>query len=198
MYEYFDGKFDLLTPTHVVIDVGGIGFLLNISLNTYAKIKDLEGGRLYVSFQVREDAHTLYGFADREERRLFEMLISVSGIGPSIGRVILSSLTTEEVYGAISTGNVAVLRTIKGIGPKTAQRLILELQDKISKQGISAELVSATITGSTSIQVQEEAAGALVLLGFARAQIDKCLSTITKENPGLTVEGMIKEALRRM
>src|SRR5690606_14872038 len=110
MYAYFEGKFEVITPTHVIVDVGGVGYFMHISLNTYSLVKDLEKGRLYASLQVREDAHLLYGFAEQEERRLFEHLISVSGIGPATGRIILSSLTPDEIHGAIATGNVAVLR----------------------------------------------------------------------------------------
>lgn len=195
MYAYFDGKFDVITPTHAIIDVGGVGYFMHISLNTYSLIKDLEKGRLYASLQVREDAHLLYGFAEEEERRLFEHLISVSGIGPATGRMILSSLTPEEIQSAIATGNVAVLRTIKGIGPKTAQRVILELQDKLSKENASTPSAFGVNDGRN---VQEEAAGALLLLGFQKAQIHKCLGAVAREQPGLTVEKMIKEALKRL
>lgn len=195
MYAYFEGEFEVITPTHVIVDVGGVGYFMHISLNTYALVKDLKKGRLYASLQIRDDAHLLYGFAEEEERRLFEHLISVSGIGPATGRIILSSLTPDEIHSAIATGNVAVLKTIKGIGPKTAQRVILELQDKLSKEAPST---SASLASAGTHNVQEEAAGALVLLGFQKAQIDKCLGSIVREQPGLRVEALIKEALKRM
>lgn len=196
MYAYLEGRFEVVTPTHVIVDVGGVGYFMHISLNTYSLVKDLEKGRLYASLQVREDAHLLYGFAEQEERRLFEHLISVSGIGPATGRIILSSLTPDEIHGAIATGNVAVLRTIKGIGPKTAQRVILELQDKLNKEGAVSTVSSALPAGTH--HVQEEATGALLLLGFQKAQIDKQIGAIVREQPGLTVEGLIKEALKRL
>lgn len=196
MYEYFEGKFEVKAPTHVVVEVGGIGYYMHISLNTYALIKDAAQGRLYASLQVREDSQTLYGFADPGERRLFEYLISVSGIGPATGRMILSSLTPDELHVAIATGNVAVLRTIKGIGPKTAQRMILELQDKFNREGGTVSGTGGFATGLHS--AQEEAAGALILLGFQKAQIDKYLGAIVRENPELNVEGLIKEALKRL
>lgn len=194
MYEYLSGDFVLKTPTHVVIDVRGVGYFVHISLNTYSAVKDLPDGRLFISFQVREDAHTLFGFATEDERALFENLISVSGIGPNTGRMILSSMTPDELRTAIVIGNVAALKTIKGIGPKTAQRMILELQDKFKKWGGGAG-------GSSPVavpQTLEEAAAALVLLGFQKGQVDKCLGNIAKVSPELRVEELIKEALKRL
>jgi len=134
MYEYFKGKLVVKAPTHVVLDVSGIGYYLHISLTTYSQIKDQEDCKLYASFQVREDSQTLYGFATEAERHLFHHLISVSGIGPNTGRMMLSSITPEEIQQAIVSGQVNVIQKIKGIGPKTAQRVILELQDKLKKQ----------------------------------------------------------------
>lgn len=194
MYEYLSGSFVHKAPTHVVVDVQGVGYFVHISLNTFTEIKDEVAGTLYISFQVREDAHTLYGFSTEQERQLFENLISVSGIGPGTGRMILSALTVEEAQSAIVTGNVAVLKSVKGIGPKTAQRMILELQDKLSK-------LSGGIAGSAGLGINlalDEAGSALVLLGFAKNQVDKCLGQIAKESPGLNVEGLIKEALKRL
>lgn len=196
MYEYLSGKFAGLAPTHVIIDVHGIGYFVHISLHTYAQIKDKADGRLFVSFQVREDAQTLYGFASEEERRLFEHLISVSGIGPNTGRMILSSLSPDEVNDAIISGNVSLLKSIKGIGPKTAQRMILELQDKLKKPGAISEM---GLTGNVGVNLAlDEAAAALVLLGFGKAQVEKCLGNIAKNTPELSVEGLIKEALKRL
>ncbi|HWK57779.1 MAG TPA: Holliday junction branch migration protein RuvA [Parapedobacter sp.] len=193
MYEYLNGKLAHKAPTHVVLDVGGIGYHVHISLHTYSQIKDNEQCKLFISFQVREDAHTLFGFAEAGERRLFEHLISVSGIGPNTGRMILSSITPEEIRSAIIQGNVPLIQRIKGIGPKTAQRMVLELQDKLKKQGPDA---------LTAVQRQqsipEEALSALVMLGFARVQAEKVLTGVLQGSPDLTVETLIKEALKKL
>src|SRR5690606_25019145 len=193
MYEYLNGKLVYKAPTHVVLDVGGVGYHIHISLNTYAQIKDNEHCKLFISFQVREDAHTLFGFAEEGERRLFEHLISVSGIGPNTGRMILSSITPAEIQSAIIQGNVPLIQRIKGIGPKTAQRMVLELQDKLKKQGPDALTVV-----HRHQSVPEEALSALVMLGFTRAQTEKVLSGVLQRNPDLTVEALIKEALKKL
>lgn len=193
MYAYLSGKLAYKAPTHVVIDVSGVGYHVHISLHTYSQIKDREQCKLFISFQVREDAHTLFGFADEGERQLFEHLISVSGIGPNTGRMILSSITPEEIQSAIIQGNVPLIQRIKGIGPKTAQRMVLELQDKLKKQG-----PDAWITPPTRQSVPEEALSALVMLGFARAQAEKVLTGIIRTAPDLTVETLIKEALKKL
>ncbi len=193
MYEYLNGKLVQKHPTHVVLDVGGVGYFVHISLHTYSLIKDSEQCRLFVSFQVKEDSHTLYGFSEEGERRLFEHLISVSGIGPGTGRMILSSLAPDDVRAAIANGNVPLLKSIKGIGPKTAQRLVLELQDKLKKQGPDA-LTAPMVRQS----VPEEALSALVMLGFQRLQAEKALNAIIQTQPESTVETLIKEALKRL
>ena len=193
MYEYLNGKLASKAPTHVVLDVGGVGYHIHISLHTYAQIKDNEQCKLFISFQVREDAHTFFGFADEGERRLFEHLISVSGIGPNTGRMILSSITPDEIQSAIIQGNVPLIQRVKGIGPKTAQRMVLELQDKLKKQGPDALTV---IHRQQSIP--EEALSALIMLGFARSQAEKVLTAILQGNPNLTVEALIKEALKKL
>ncbi|MGJ1227685.1 Holliday junction branch migration protein RuvA [Sphingobacterium siyangense] len=193
MYEYFNGKLAYKAPTHVVIDVSGIGYYVHISLYTFSQIKDQENCKLFISLQVREDSHTLYGFATEGEKKLFENLISVSGIGPNTGRMILSSNTPDEIQSAIVNGQVALIQKIKGIGPKTAQRLILELQDKLKKQGFEA-LVSPIQSQS----VPEEALSALVMLGFNKAAAEKVLNTILKTESNLSVEDMIKLALKRL
>jgi len=193
MYEYLNGKLASKAPTHVVLDVGGVGYHIHISLHTYAQIKDNEQCKLFISFQVREDAHTFFGFADEGERRLFEHLISVSGIGPNTGRMILTSITPEEIQSAIIQGNVPLIQRIKGIGPKTAQRMVLELQDKLKKQGPDALTVV-----HRHQSVPEEALSALVMLGFTRAQTEKVLSGVLQRNPDLTVEALIKEALKKL
>ena len=193
MYEYLSGKLVYKCPTYVVIDVGGVGYHVHISLQTFSLIKDNEQCKLFTSFQVKEDAHTLYGFADEGERRLFEHLISVSGIGPNTGRMILSSVTPEEMESAIITGNLPLIQRIKGIGPKSAQRLVLELQDKLKKQGSGT-----LITVPKSQSVPEEALTALVMLGFQKQQAEKVLNEINRTEPGWSVEQLIKAALKKL
>ena len=194
MYDYFNGKLVTKAPTHVILEVGGIGYHIHISLTTYSLIKEQENCKLYISFQVREDAHTLFGFATEGERHLFNHLISVSGIGSNTGRMMLSSATPEEIQSAIVNGQVAMIQKIKGIGPKTAQRVILELQDKLKKQGDNA-LLPAPITKQS---VPDEALSALVMLGFGKAQVEKVLSTLVQANAALSVEELIKQALRKL
>lgn len=194
MYEYLNGKLTYKAPTHVVLDVGGIGYYVHISLTTYSQIKDQESCKLYCSFQVREDSQTLYGFATEAERQLFNHLISVSGIGPNTGRMMLSSITPEEIQSAIINGQVAVIQKIKGIGPKSAQRVILELQDKLKKQGPDALIPLAITTAS----VPQEALSALIMLGFAKPQAEKVLNSITATEPDLSVEQLIKAALKKL
>lgn len=194
MYDYFNGKLVFKAPTHVIIDVGGIGYHIHISLTTYSQIKEQENCKLFISFQVREDAHTLYGFATEGERHLFNHLISVSGIGPNTGRMMLSSATPEEIQSAIINGQVAMIQKIKGIGPKTAQRVILELQDKLKKQGDDALLPLPVAKQS----VPEEALSALVMLGFVKNQVEKVLASIVQSNEGLSVEQIIKLALKKL
>lgn len=193
MYEYFKGRLVFQAPTHVVIEVGGIGYFVHISLHTFSKIKGKENCQLYISFQVKEDAHTLYGFADESERRLFHHLISVSGIGPGTGRMMLSSITPDEIQSAIIQGNVSLIQKIKGIGPKTAQRVILELQDKLKKQGDHTLLEAPPIRS-----MQEEASSALLMLGFAKPQIDKVLQALSSDGQERNVEQWIKDALKRL
>lgn len=194
MYDYFNGKLAFKAPTHVILEVGGIGYYLHISLTTYSLIKDQENCKLFISFQVREDAHTLYGFATEGERHLFNHLISVSGIGPNTGRMMLSSATPEEIQSAIVNGQVAMIQKIKGIGPKTAQRVILELQDKLKKQGDNALIPLPPAQQS----VPDEALSALVMLGFGKAQVEKVLTTLVQTNDGLSVEDLIKQALKKL
>jgi Holliday junction DNA helicase RuvA len=193
MYEYFNGKLAYKAPTHVVIDVSGIGYYVHISLYTFSQIKDQENCKLFISLQVREDSHTLYGFATEGEKKLFENLISVSGIGPNTGRMILSSNTPDEIQSAIVNGQVALIQKIKGIGPKTAQRLILEVQDTLKKQGFEA--LASPIQSQS---VPEEALSALVMLGFNKVAAEKVLNTILKTESNLSVEDMIKLALKRL
>ncbi|WP_345950537.1 MULTISPECIES: Holliday junction branch migration protein RuvA [unclassified Mucilaginibacter] len=194
MYAYIDGKLVFKSPAYVVIDAGGIGYQINISLNTFSKLADAERCRLYVWLHVKEDAHTLYGFADEGEKRLFLHLISVSGIGPNTGRMMLSSITPEEIQTAIVKGNVTQIQRIKGIGPKSAQRVILELQDKLRKEG-----PDSLISMPSNNTVKDEALSALVMLGFARAAAEKVIDQeIGKSTDTLTVEQLIKSALKSL
>ena len=194
MYAYIDGKLVFKSPAYVVIDAGGVGYHINISLNTYSKLGDGEKCKLFTWLHVKEDAHTLYGFIEEGERRLFLHLISVSGIGPNTGRMILSSITPQEIQAAIVGGNVSQIQRIKGIGPKSAQRMILELQDKLKKDGPDTlTMVPVNVTA------KDEALSALVMLGFARNAAEKVLdSEINKNGGNLTVEQLIKFALKSL
>ena len=194
MYAYIDGKLVFKCPTYVVIDTNGIGWHINISLNTYTLLKDQEHCRLYTWLHVKEDSHTLYGFSEEGERRLFLHLISVSGIGPNTGRMILSSITPAEIQTAIVKGDVPLIQKIKGIGPKSAQRMILELQDKLKKEGI--ETLTSLPQYNTA---RDEALSALIMLGFAKNQAEKALDYAIKTSPeGLSVEQLIKIALKSL
>jgi Holliday junction DNA helicase RuvA len=194
MYAYIDGKLVFKCPAYVVIDAGGVGYHINISLNTYSFLGDKERCKLFTWLHVKEDAHTLYGFADEGERRLFLHLISISGIGPNTGRMMLSSITPLEIQTAIINGNVSLIQRIKGIGPKSAQRIILELQDKLRKEG--PDTLTVTPLNKT---VKDEALSALVMLGFARNVAEKALEQEISKNAGvLTVEQLIKLALKSL
>ncbi|PTQ99480.1 Holliday junction DNA helicase subunit RuvA [Mucilaginibacter yixingensis] len=194
MYAYIDGKLAFKSPAYVVIDAGGVGYQINISLNTYSRLGDAERCKLFTWLHVKEDGHTLYGFFEEGERRLFLHLISVSGIGPNTGRMILSSITPEEIQAAIVNGNVSVIQRIKGIGPKSAQRMILELQDKLKKEGPDT-LTQMPVVNSA----KDEALAALVMLGFARNAAEKVIDQdINKNGNNLTVEQLIKSALKSL
>jgi Holliday junction DNA helicase RuvA len=194
MYAYIDGKLVFKSPAYVVIDANGVGYHINISLNTYSLLGDAERCKLFTWLHVKEDGHTLYGFADEGERRLFLHLISISGIGPNTGRMMLSSITPLEIQTAIINGNVSLIQRIKGIGPKSAQRVILELQDKLRKEG--SETLNTTPIAKT---VKDEALAALVMLGFARNTAEKVLEQEINKNGGtLTVEQLIKFALKNL
>ena len=194
MYNYIDGKLAFKSPAYVVIDAGGVGYHINISLHTYSLLSTHERQKLYVWLHVKEDAHTLYGFADEGERRLFLHLISISGIGPNTARMMLSSITPAEIQTAIVSGNVSLIQRIKGIGPKSAQRVILELQDKLRKEG-SETLSVAPLNPS----VKDEALSALVMLGFARNAVEKVLDQqMNKIDGTITVEQLIKIALKSL
>ncbi|RFZ95679.1 Holliday junction branch migration protein RuvA [Mucilaginibacter conchicola] len=195
MYDYIDGKLAFKSAAYVVIDAGGVGYQINISLNTYSLLGDGERCKLYTWLHVKEDAHTLYGFADAGERKLFLHLVSISGIGPNTARMMLSSITPAEIQTAIVQGNVALIKSIKGIGPKSAQRIILELQDKLKKEG--PDSLTANPVGLKT--VKEEALSALVMLGFVRNVAEKVLDQEIGKNTGeLTVEQLIKYALKNL
>ena len=180
------------SPTELVVDCNGIGYSINISLNTFSKIGNEENIMLYTHLIIKEDSHSLYGFFEKSERSLFKLLISVSGVGASTGRMMLSSLTPNEIVSAIMTENVQVIQSIKGIGLKTSQRVILELKDKVlSLEG--SEQQELNLNNESS-----EAASALEVLGYSQKQTSKILSKIIAENPGINVETLIKKALNKL
>lgn len=194
MYEYIDGKLTFKCPAYVVIETGGIGYHIHISLNTYSALKDQERCKLYTWLVVKEDSHTLYGFADEGERRLFLHLISVNGIGPNTGRMMLSSISPIEIEQAIIQADVKQIQRIKGIGPKSAQRLIIELQDKLKKDG-PGTLISMPQNNTS----KDEALSALVMLGFVKNTAEKAVDAAVKSSTEtLTVEAIIKIALKTL
>jgi Holliday junction DNA helicase RuvA len=192
MFEYIHGQVSGLTPANAVIEAGSVGYFIHISLNTYSQINGKEQVKLFLHQVVREDAHLLYGFADKTERELFRFLISVSGIGSNTAIMMLSSLLPDEIRKAILEENVHLLKSIKGIGAKTAQRVIIDLKDKIGKSPASDKILM-TATDNTT---RDEALSALVMLGFPKKSVEAELDKIITANPGLTVEKMIKTALK--
>ena len=193
MYEYIRGNIADISPASIVIEAGGIGYFVNISLNTYSQLSGKKETRLFLHLIVREDAHLLYGFADLKERELFRNLISVNGVGASTAIMMLSSLTADEIQLAVTTENVAVLKAVKGIGAKTAQRIIIDLKDKLGKISESGHILL-----STDNTIQIEALSALVMLGFAKKDTEKVVTKILQEQPDATVESVIKQALKRL
>lgn len=193
MFEYIKGILEDITPSNAVVEVAGIGYNLHISVNTYSKIHTQKEVKLFLHHVVREDAELLFAFADKAERDLFRLLISVSGVGPNTARIMLSSLTPAEVAAAITTGDINRIKSVKGIGLKTAQRVLVDLKDKVGKDAVEgAGLVSV---GNVA---REEALSALVTLGFAKANVEKVLDTILNDDPGVKVEEIIKTALKRL
>ena len=203
MYDYIQGKLAEINPAFAVVETGGIGFVLSISLNTYTKLSGLDSCKLFTHLVVREDAHVLFGFADQEERELFRMLISVSGVGPNTARLLLSSMSVQELQQAIATGNVGLLKSVKGIGEKSAQRIIVDLKDKVER-GVQAPQ-KVEISHNT---IREQSLSGLVVLGFPRKVAEKAIDEVIRDfrQPGdpdpekgaLTVERLIKEALKRL
>lgn len=193
MIDHLEGKLDRVTPTYAVVDCNGVGYLANISLNTYTRIKDQARVKLLTHLSIREDAHVLYGFADEHEREVFRLLISVSGVGAATARMILSSLTAHDTEKAILSGDLLTLKKIKGIGAKSAERIIVDLRDKVGK-GSSTEW--STVIGGPSGRIQE-ATLALTALGFNRQAIDKALQKVQAEKSrDMSVEELIKTALK--
>jgi len=191
MYEYIKGTISGLTPAGVVIETGGIGYFLHISVNTFSRINGNDHSKLFLHQVVREDAHLLYGFADKDERDFFRMLISVNGIGSAIAIMMLSSYVPDDLRNAILTENVNLLKSIKGIGAKTAQRVIIELKDKVGK-GVTPDKIFKT----GDLVVRNEALSALEMLGFNKKAAENSLDQIIAAQPGLTVEHLLKIALK--
>lgn len=197
MIEYIKGELTEITPAMAVIECNGLGYGINVSLNTYSAIQGKKEVKLYIYESIREDAYILYGFATKQERELFLLLISVSGIGGNTARMILSALTPSELCNVISSGNDKLLKTVKGIGLKTAQRIIVDLKDKISTTDIGTSTTSAPISITANNEIYEEAIAALTMLGFAQAPSQKVVAAILKEEPEAAVEKVIKLALKR-
>ena len=192
MYAYLEGQIAELNPAYAVIDCNGVGYEVNISLNTFSSIKDKERVRLYTHLVVRDDAQMLYGFAEESERTLFRHLITVTGIGPSTARMILSSMTPVELISAIASGNEEILKRVKGIGTKTAQRILIGLKDKVGK--VTTSQGSLPVLGNRNL---EEALSGLVILGFSKTLVQRALEKIVStRGDSISVEEMIKEALK--
>jgi len=197
MIAYVKGPITFKSPTAVIIEAAGIGYDINISLNTYSELESRSDIQLHTTLIVKEDSHTLYGFFTIEEKQIFNQLISVSGVGPNTARVILSSLKPEEVRNNILSNNVAAFNAVKGIGPKTAKRLILDLSDKLVKLGFTASTTSSTSAGGNS-KIHEEALGALMALGFPRPTVLKALKSVAASGSATDVESVIKLALSKL
>ncbi|MDD2529630.1 MAG: Holliday junction branch migration protein RuvA [Bacteroidales bacterium] len=191
MYEFIEGKFEQKTPSTLVVNAMGIGYLVEISLTTYSEIKSMDSGRILIHFVVRDDAHQLFGFFSAKERELFRYLISVNGVGVNTARMMLSSMNTGELHSAIVKEDINSLRQVKGIGAKTAQRLILELKDSLSKLDI--EISNTSIINNKN---REEALLALQTLGFSKLIVERALDKIVQSNPDASVELLIKQALK--
>lgn len=193
MITHIKGRLVEKSPTELVIDCNGIGYLVNISLNTFALLSDSEAISLYTHLQVKEDSHTLFGFFDKSERNLFRKLISVSGIGASTARTMLSSLNPQEIQRAILTENVSTIQSVKGIGLKTAQRVIIELKDKVNLADSSGEISISSLN-----QNREEALSALEVLGYSRKQTSKVVDELINNDPEISVEKIIKNSLNKL
>ncbi|MGE5419172.1 MAG: Holliday junction branch migration protein RuvA [Chloroflexota bacterium] len=193
MIDYIKGPVTRITPAFMVVETGGVGYFINISLVTFSKLEHKSEYKVLIHEVIREDTHQLFGFADEEEREIFRLLISVTGVGASTARMVLSSLQPQEIERAITTSDVNVLKSVKGIGLKTAQRIIVDLRDKVGKVTSGSEIFS--ISDNTN---RDEALSALVMLGFAKSAVIKVLDKITREEKNLTVEDMIRKALKNL
>ncbi|MGB6154262.1 MAG: Holliday junction branch migration protein RuvA [Pricia sp.] len=193
MITHLKGKLTEKNPTHVIVECGGVGYFVNISLHTFSKLADSESISIFTHLQVKEDSHTLFGFAEKSEREIFRLLLSVSGIGSSTARTMLSSLTPAQIRDAIAGGDAATIQSIKGIGTKTAQRVILDLRDKILKVYDIDEV--STSANNTN---KEEALSALEVLGFARRSAEKVVDKVLRQDASLSVENIIKLALKNL
>lgn len=199
MIDYIKGELTELTPALATIEAAGVGYGLNISLNTYSAIQGKKDVKLYVFESIREDAYVLYGFVNKKEREMFELLITVSGVGPNTARMMLSSMSVQELCSAISTGNERIVKGIKGIGKMTAQRIIVDLRDKIVALGIADEIpAGGTIAAPVNNAVKDEAVSALTMLGFAPAPSQKVVVAILQEQPDALVEQVVKLALKQI
>ena len=197
MIEYIKGELADAAPAMVVIEAAGVGYALNVSLNTYSAVQGKKEAKLFVYESIREDAHELFGFATKKERDLFRLLISVKGVGANTARMILSAMSPAELCNHISTGNEKLIKTIKGIGGKTAQLIIVELRDKIVTLGIQDEIpAGGTMSAPVNNAVKDEAVSALTMLGFAPAPTQKAVIQILQDNPNASVEEVVKMALK--
>lgn len=196
MYEYITGKVAEATPTYAIIEAAGVGYFINISLKTYSDIEHSAEAKLYVHFIVREDQQTLYGFSSKIERELFRQLISVSGVGGNTARMILSTYSPRELQNIIATENAVLLKNVKGLGLKTAQKIIVELSGKMLE--LAGEFTMLQPTSTKNSEVYDEAMAALSMLGFQKSQSEKALTAIFKESPTLGVEDAIRAALKRL
>ncbi|MFC3880431.1 Holliday junction branch migration protein RuvA [Algoriphagus namhaensis] len=196
MIAYLQGKLAFKDPTYVIIDVNGVGYLVKISLQTYTKIKSEESIRLLTHLHIKEDAHTLFGFKEEEERSMFLLLLSINGVGPNTALMVLSSLSTEEIELAILGGDVGTIQRVKGIGAKTAQRIILELKDKIGKSNSADAQLNTGFLNSNN-KIRQEALQALITLGFPKAAAEKNLAQVLKKTDGeISLEDLIKASLK--
>jgi Holliday junction DNA helicase RuvA len=193
MYEFISGKLVEMNPTYAVVETGGVGYIINISLQTFAILEGKTEAMLHLHQVVREDAHLLYGFAERPERDLFRHLISVSGVGANTARIILSSLSSLELERAIVVGDIDTLKRIKGIGLKTAQRIVVDLNDKIAKGSPDPQIFAPA-----NNTLKQEALSALVMLGFAKGVAEKTIDQLVKKEPSISVEMLVKQALKGM
>ena len=199
MIDYIKGELTELTPALATVEAAGVGYGLNISLNTYSAIQGKKDVKLYVYESIREDAYVLYGFVNKKEREMFELLITVSGVGPNTARMMLSSMSVQELCSAISTGNERVVKGIKGIGKMTAQRIIVDLRDKIVALGIADEIpAGGSVAMPVNNAVKDEAVSALTMLGFSPAPSQKVVLAILQEQPDAPVEQVVKMALKQI